>query len=178
MQDYIELAKKNGITLLEIGKCQFCEANTKRGIHECLEIFSLELDNINFNKKENQIYRFYLVDAHVLQHSEIHGRWNNHLHLSRLHLIFKYNVQWSYHLTSQLSDCLNKYKANKQDEFLYPPDIGNRGRITSVDIIKSYSRGSDVRPLLRQWAKEVYHTWTNSHDVVDSIATRFLNRKK
>ena len=178
MQDYIELAKKNGITLLDKGKCQFCQANTKRGIHECLEIFSLGLENIDFHKKENQVYRFYLVDAHVLQHAEIHGRWNNHLHLTRLHLIFKYNVQWYYHLTSHLSDCLNKYKANKQDEFLYPPDIRKRGRITSVDIIEQYSKGLDIKPLLRDWAKEVYETWDDSHDVVDIVATNFLNMKR
>ena len=46
MQDYIDLARKNGVTLLDNGKCQFCGANTQRGIHECLEIFNLGFQEI------------------------------------------------------------------------------------------------------------------------------------
>ena len=41
MQDYIDLAEKNGVKLVDFGNCQFCGAKTKRGIHECLEIFNL-----------------------------------------------------------------------------------------------------------------------------------------
>ncbi|MFZ1806223.1 MAG: DUF5946 family protein, partial [Cyclobacteriaceae bacterium] len=94
MQDYIALAEKNGVVLLDKGKCQFCGAHTQRGIHECLEIFNLGFQDIDFSNTENHIYRFWIVDAHTLQHPEIHGRWNNHFHLTRLHLIFKYDVQW------------------------------------------------------------------------------------
>lgn len=65
MQDYIELAKKNGVTLLDSGKCQFCGANTQRGIYEYLEIFNLGFQVIDFSNIENQIYRFLIVDAHT-----------------------------------------------------------------------------------------------------------------
>ncbi|MCL6265743.1 DUF5946 family protein [Flagellimonas myxillae] len=175
MQDYLELAEKNGITLIAKGSCQFCGANTQRGIHECLEIFALDLENMELHRKENQVYRFYLVDAHVLQHPEIHGRWSNHLHLARLHLIFNYKVNWYYHLTTQLSNCINKYKVGRQDEFLSPPDIHKRGKITSTDIVKAYSEKSDLMPLLKNWANEVYDAWEDSHKTVDGIATQFLN---
>ena len=90
MQDYIDKAKKNGVTLLGNGRCQFCDAETTRGIHECVEIFSLGFQMIDYSKIDNHLYRFLTVDAHTLQHPEIHGRWNNHFHLTRQHLIFKY----------------------------------------------------------------------------------------
>jgi len=66
MQDYIDLAEKNGVTLLDNGKCQFCGGNTKRGIHECLEIFNLGFQVIDFTNIENHKYRFLIVDAHTL----------------------------------------------------------------------------------------------------------------
>ncbi len=36
--------------------------------------------------------RFLSVDAMALQHCELHGPWNNHIHLARLFLIFEKNV--------------------------------------------------------------------------------------
>lgn len=176
MQDYIELAHKNGITLLDSGKCQFCNAETQRGIRECLEIFSLGFENIDFNDRENQMYRFLLTDAHVLQHPEIHGRWNNHIHLTRLRLIFHYQLKWYYSMTIQLSAVLKQYKTDHQDEFLIPPAIGNRGSITTIDIAKAYDEGLDVRELIRDWAFEVYKSWKNHHGTVDEIAKMFLEK--
>jgi len=58
MQDDIDLADKNEITLIDNGKCQFCGANTQRGIHECLEIFDLGFQISDFSNIENHTYRF------------------------------------------------------------------------------------------------------------------------
>ncbi len=177
MQDYLDLAEKNGVTLLDHGKCQFCGAHTRRGIHECLEIFNLEFSGIDFSSTENQIYKFLIVDAHTLQHPEIHGRWNNHFHLLRLHLIFKYKVKWTYHLSPKLSHYLNTYKVNKQDEYLIPPNTLKRGDITTTDIKKSAANGAECKNIIKAWAREVYHAWREHHRVVDNIAKGFLNRK-
>lgn len=119
MQDYINTAAKNGVTLLASGSCQFCGATTKRGIHECLEIFSLGF-KLDYSIATNHLFRFVSVDAHALQHPEIHGRWNNHFHLTRLHLIFQYKIKWNYKLSSKLSGHLNRYKAHKGNEHLEP----------------------------------------------------------
>jgi len=177
MQDYIDLAEKNGVTLLDNGKCQFCGANTQRGIHECLEIFNLGFQDIDFSNIENHIYRFLIVDAHTLQHPEIHGRWNNHFHLSRLHLIFKYDVKWTYEHSPKLSDYLNKYKVNRQNEYLIPPEKLKRGNITTTNIIENSTNESDCKDLIRKWALDVYDKWSNYHIVVDEIAMGFINRK-
>ncbi len=177
MQNYIDLAEKNGVTLLDNGKCQFCGANTKRGIHECLEIFNLGFQDIDFSNINNHLFRFLIVDAHTLQHPEIHGRWNNHFHLSRLHLIFNYNVKWTYDLSPKLSDYLNKYKVYKQDEYLEPPNVLERGDITTTDIIGSSSNQTERKSLIKDWALEVYNKWNTHHNKVDIIAREFLKRK-
>ncbi len=177
MQNYIDLAEKNGVTLLDNGKCQFCGANTKRGVHECLEIFNLGFQDIDFSNIENHLYRFLIVDAHTLQHPEIHGRWNNHFHLSRLHLIFKYDIKWTYKLSPKLSNYLNTYSVDKQDEYLIPPKILGRGKITTTDIIENSTNEIECKELIKKWALEVYGKWNAHYNVVDNIAKGFLNRK-
>ena len=175
MQDYIDFAEKNGVILLDRGKCQFCGANTKRGVHECLEIFNLGFQGIDFTKPENHIYRFLIVDAHTLQHPEIHGRWNNHFHLSRLHLIFRHKVKWTYNLSPKLSDHLNKYKTHKQDEYLTPPAVLNRGKITSTDVLQKAGNVHETKQIIEEWATEVYDKWKDYHHIVEEIAKNFLD---
>lgn len=170
------MAEKNGVTLLDKGQCQFCGAKTKRGIHECLEIFDLGFHEIDFSILENHIYRFLIVDAHTLQHPEIHGRGNNHFHLSRLHLIFVYGVKWSYELSPKLSDYLNNYKVHRQNEYLNTPERLQRGTITTTDIKEKSTNEKDCKELIRKWAWEVYEKWSIHHSIIDNIAKVFLNQ--
>lgn len=175
MQDYTEIAAKNGVALTNEGACQFCGARTKQGIQECMEIFNLGFQGVDFTKPENHIYRFLIVDAHTLQHPEIHGRWSNHFHLSRLHLIYKYDVKWTYRLSPKLSDYLNKYKVNRQDEYLNNPPQLKRGSITSADVQKASANAPKCKILIKNWAMEVYGAWDANHDIIDNIAIGFLN---
>ena len=175
MQDYIDLAEKNGVILINSGTCQFCGSNTTRGIHECMEIFNLGFQDNDYLKIENQVYRFLIVDAHSLQHPEIHGRWNNHFHLTRLHLIFKYKVTWTYKLSPKLSDYLNTYKVQNQNEYLNPPKALQRGNITASDILEKPRSEAEKKEWLTKWALEVYDIWRPNHAVVDEIAKDFLS---
>ncbi len=172
MKDYFEFAERNGVTLLDDGPCQFCGAQTKRGIHECLEIFNLGF-RLDFSNPENHIYRFQMVDAHALQHPEIHGRWSNHFHLTRLHLIIKYDVQWTYKLSPILSNHLNEYKVKKKNEYLNPQNPFERGAVNSTEILKGLSQ-EQRKELIKRWAFEVYHKWSPYHHVVDKLAVDFL----
>lgn len=176
MQDYINFAKKNGIQLLEKGRCQFCGAHTRRGVHECIEIFNLDIKHLDFSIPENHIYKFLIIDAHALQHPEIHGRWNNHFHLSRLHLIFKYHIHWTYNLSPKLSDCLNEYKARKPKEHLNPPNVFKRGAITSTDILRNPTTTKESKELIKNWALFVYNTWEAHQKTIDVIAIDFLKK--
>ncbi|TMU50732.1 DUF5946 family protein [Flagellimonas algicola] len=177
MQDYIAFAKKNEVVLMDRGNCQFCGANTRKGIHECLEIFNLGFQEIDFTNIENNVYRFKMVDAHALQHPEIHGRWSNHFHLSRLQLILKYDIQWTYRHSPKLSDYLNKYKIDHLNEFLIPPDLLNRGSITTTDVLEKSKNGEDCKQIINDWAREVYSSWSYYHSLADLIAKGFLNQK-
>ena len=72
----------------------------------------------------------------------------------RLHLIFKYGIEWRYELSSKLSDYLNKYKVYKKNEFLTPPKVLQRGNITTTDIQKKSTNEKDCKELIRKWTTE------------------------
>lgn len=175
MQNYIDFAKKNAVTLLDKGPCQFCGAETTRGVHECVEIFSIGFGRLDYSKPENHLYRFLSVDAHTLQHPEIHGRWNNHFHLTRQHLIFHYQIKWNYTLSPKLSDHLNKYKAGKSEEYLQPPGVLKRGNITTTDVLKMSANEAECQIIIKNWGEDVYHSWSKHHELIDKIALGFLN---
>jgi hypothetical protein len=117
------------------------------------------------------------VDAHALQHSEIHGRWNNHFHLTRLHLILKLDYKWDYNKSPLLSNYLNEYKKDKNNEILIPPKPMERGYITSIDILNNAKTESEFKELIKQWALTVYNSWANYHNLVDIIAKGFIDKK-
>lgn len=174
MQDYIQFAEKNGVALWDEGPCQFCGAATDRGVHECIEIFSLGFENLDLSRPEHHSYRFFIVDAHALQHPEIHGRWSNHFHLSRLHLIFCHGLQWSYALSPRLSAYLNGYKKHCPDECLTVPPVLQRGAMTSSSVRELAHASEACKQAIRDWAAAVHEAWHESHSVVDGIVGGFL----
>jgi hypothetical protein len=176
MQDYLDFAKKNGVELRDSGSCQFCGASTQRGVHECVEIFNLGFPCLDYTKPENHLFRFVCVDAHTLQHSEIHGRWNNHFHLTRQHLIFNYACNWSYKLSPKLSDHLNGYKKDNAEEFLKPPPLLERGKIRTTDVLLHTQTEEETKRWILKWGKEVYAAWCAYHSLVDDIAKGFLSK--
>lgn len=173
MQDFIDQATKNGVDLLKKGRCQFCGADYQRGIFECMENYSSGLLFFDFNDPKFHLYRFLSVDAHALQHPEIHGRWSNHFHLTRLHLILEKKQTWDYNKSPLLSDYLNKYKSNKPNEFLKAPLPLDRGEITAKDLTKS-TTAEESADLIAKWATEVYFSWRSNHGTVAEIADGFL----
>ncbi|CAM1346967.1 DUF5946 family protein [Tenacibaculum insulae] len=176
MQDYTDNAKKNGVVLIEKGKCQFCGADVEEGIKNCVDIsnqgFEYQIDFLDFN---NLIYKFLSVDAHTLQHSEIHGRWNNHLHLTRLHLIFKYKIKWTHQSTLKLSKSLNIYKKLHLDEHLTPPKPLERGLLSITDVVKKSKNEEEYKEMIKEWALEVYNCWERHHKTVGKIAEQYIN---
>ncbi|MBS9461284.1 hypothetical protein KIM67_02590 [Flagellimonas sp. 389] len=178
MQDYISFAEKNGVTLDSEGSCQFCGAKTAKGVHECVEIFNLGFSMIDYSKKENHFYRFLAVDAHTLQHSEIHGRWNNHFHLTRQHLIFEYGVFWDYNLSALLSDCLKVYKTKNPNEVLIAPSLLQRGKSTVLDVKNNTVDEISCKKSIKTWGRDVYQVWNAYHQIVDVIAKRFMDKNK
>jgi hypothetical protein len=176
MQDFIDQANKNGVTLLDNGMCQFCGAGYQRGIFECMDNYNNGLELLDFNNSENHLFRFLSVDAHALQHPEIHGRWNNHFHLTRLNLILDKEQTWDYKKSPMLSDYLNAYKLNRPNEFLTIPKPLARGSITARDLTKVTTTDECVE-LIRKWANEVYQAWSENHALVSQIADGFIEKR-
>lgn len=176
MQDFIDQANKNGETLLHHGRCQFCGADYQRGIFDCMEHYNNGLQLLDFGNSDHHQSRFLSVDAHALQHPEIHGRWSNHFHLTRMNLILDKKQQWDYQKSPLLSDYLNHYKSTRHDEFLALPKPLERGKITSKDLNEATTADKMVE-LIHQWAEEVYHVWRSSHSIVSKIADGFLDNQ-
>lgn len=177
MQDFIDQASKNNIILINKGNCQFCGGNYQNGVFECMDNYNLGLPLFDFNKKENHYLRFLCVDAHALQHPEIHGRWSNHFHLTRLHMIITKKIVWDYNKSTILSDFLNEYKINRPNEVLDPPQPCERGLITAKEV-NDVSSAEECIKKIKKWAIEVYNTWSSNHQIVSVIADELVHKKK
>lgn len=174
MQDFIKQAEKNGVILSKNGRCQFCGADFQNGIFDCIETYSNCTGLLDFNNPVYYTSRFLSVDAHALQHPEVHGRWSNHFHLTRLNLILEKKVEWNYKKSPLLSNFLNDYKQDKANEILVPPPQMKRGNLTAKDITK-VATPEDCVQLIADWAEGVYQSWKPYHDLVSKIAEGFLN---
>jgi len=174
MQDFIDQTDKNGVKLLDEGCCQFCGADYQKGIFDCMDNYNHGLQLLNFNDSEHLLPRFLSVDAHALQHPEIHGRWSSHFHLTRLHLILVHKQTWDYKKSPRLSDFLNEYKLNRSNEFLAVPKQLDRGKTTAKDLIKTTTANECVE-LIQKWADEVYLSWSSNHSIASQIADGFLD---
>ncbi len=64
----------------------------------------------------------------------------------------------------------------KVDEYLSPPEVLNRGKITTTDIL-NVSDEATCKEMIESWAHEVYKTWSSHHQTVDFIASKFMQSK-
>ncbi len=176
MKDFIDQAEKNNVKLLAKGKCQFCGATVQKGVFECMEIYNNGFELLYFDNTIYHIPRFLSVDAHALQHPELHGRWSNHFHLTRLNLILEKKVKWDYKKSPLLSNFLNEYKKSRLEEKLITPSEQKRGNITAKDIANTKIADECVQ-LINNWAIEVYNSWSQNHLLVSEIAEGFLTNR-
>jgi len=154
MQNYIDQAIVNGVEIVETGPCQFCGAKVQNGITACLNIYNNSIIDIGKDDPDIHTLRFLCVDAHALQHPEIHGRWSNHFHLTRLYLLVENKINWDYKKSPILSTHINRYKRLHLEEILQPPPIGRRGAITSLDI-SLVKDSPNFKTIVHKWAEEV-----------------------
>lgn len=172
MQTLEDYAKKNGIVLQGEGPCQFCGAPVIRGVFECHSNLHHITTILDYNNPSCYMTRFLSVDAMALQHCELHGPWNNHIHLARLFLIFEKNVAWDYTKTPLLSNIINQHKKNK-GPLLIPPPLQQRGQITTSDLLEAQDT-EECKMIVTRWAKAVYDSFSMHHGFISSIANTFI----
>ena len=175
MKTWKEQASKNGLAIEEDGNCQLCGAMTSKGLSECIYKSSMIIHKLEHNLGVKNMTIFLCVDTYALQHSEVHGRWNNHFHLSRLNLILNRKIQWNYKFSSILSHILDTYKLKNENEIIENLELKNRGLITVVDIQKT-KLDADYVKIVNKWALEVFEKYVNGHQIVNEISEIFLRK--
>ena len=179
MQKWIEQAAKNDLEIIEDGVCQLCGADTLHGLAECVETAGHVTHKISHAKGIEKMTIFLCVDAHALTHTEIHGRWNNHFHLARLHLILVDKVQWTYDYSSALSDVVDHYKKGRDQEIICSGrDAKNqkqRAKITVTDVDATQS-DEEYIDIVWRWADEVYTSFAHGHAIASHIAQLFKDK--
>lgn len=171
MQNIVQQAQKKGIELKDYGRCQFCGSNTKGGVFECFDVFNdLEIhfmDGIGLSQ-------FVFADAHCLQHSEVHGIWNNNLHLTRQYLMLEKEIAWEYSKTSRLSHILDLYKSSHPDILIPALPVQERGHLTVMDLIGLEQ--DELESMLLKWAYDVYRSYDRFHPSAKVVGDLFINK--
>jgi hypothetical protein len=175
MHDWQSYAAKHGIALQDTGPCQFCGARVSGGVAECHQNAHHITDLLDYNDPTNYLTRFLSVDALALQHYELHGSWNNYIHFARLVLLFEKNFEWNYTLTPLLSNVVNDYKRNRE-QFLSPPPAGQRGKLTTVDILATKAP-EECKAIVKAWAHGVYKAFYSYREEVEPIVSQFLAKR-
>lgn len=171
MQNIERQAQKNGVKLKRYGKCQFCGSNTNGGVYECFDIFNNMTSNFVDGKGLSQ---FVFADAHCLQHSEVHGKWNNNLHLTRQYLILERNIEWEYSKTPLLSDMMDKYKLSHPDALIPALPVLERGNLTVTDLVGL--KQDEFESMLLTWAIDVYHAYNQFHVIAKIVGDLYINK--
>jgi len=136
--------------------CRCCGAHVPNGVQGCFELYS-ELAVRPTAQAAPLAASTYRVNAHALQHPEIHGKTNNAAHLLWLCWLFEFGGDAS------LPGGPPWWRRGARGEVpvLSAPEI--RGAITVVDVAQATSPDEHLR-LSEQWARSVYNAWRMHHD--------------
>lgn len=158
MQDFRRHAARNGITIQENGPCQFCGAAVEQGVEACLQLLTELFDRARVEKDYAQAHLF-SVDAYALQHPELHGPLNNHVHLLSLCLMLERGASAA---IGSRKPAVEKFLAlGRSWPALDSPPAGRRGACTVKHLLDA---SADERaPLARRWAEDVWQAWQAHH---------------
>lgn len=108
------------------------------------------------------------VDAHALQHPELHGRFSNHVHLLSLCLMLERGASAS---IDSRQPAVEKFLALGRDwPPLDAPPVGSRGILTVRSVLAASP--SERPSLARQWAEDVWQGWQRHHPWVRRMLDR------
>ena len=176
MQNFREQARKNGVMIMDTGPCQFCGAAVTGGVEACLQLASAG-ENGDHAALQNSGTLFLAVDAHALQHAEIHGPWNNAIHLLRQHLMLERRIAWRYEKTPVLSNFLKDYRQRLDAKVPASPPLGQRGALTAADVARA-ATPDEYAALVRQWAEAVYAAFAAYHPWARGLADEMLRERR
>ncbi len=148
--------------------CQCCGAAVAEGVQGCWQLYA-GLSERSYGDPTYAGATFYGVDAHALQHPEIHGKKNNAAHLLRLHWIFTRNA---HAYANTVPRWWQAYLNGSVVPILDPPSA--RGDITVVQVAAAESAAA-YAAALQAWAKSVYAAWAIHHGWAEETLSGLLN---
>jgi hypothetical protein len=157
----------------DVGPCQFCGAVLEGSVHECVEIFELGFGGLEHISRQEHIFRFFIVDAHALQHPELHGRGSSHFHLARLVAVLDGGVVWEYSDSPRSSTVLDAHKTGVPNQRLAPPRTGERGTHNVSDVQAVRDDDTAYKAEIRAWARPIHSAWASEHEKVLPVVRRF-----
>jgi hypothetical protein len=137
-------------------RCSCCGAAVAEGVKGCFELFAA-VNMQGYGDATRGGATFYGVDAHALQHPEIHGKKNNAAHLLRLCWIFEHNAHAH---AGGVPAWWQRYLARSDIPLLDPP--AQRGALTVADAAHS-ATAEEYATCMRRWAEAVYAAWAPHH---------------
>jgi hypothetical protein len=136
--------------------CRCCGAQILNGVQGCFELYTqLSVQPIIQAAPLNA--STYRVNAHALQHPEIHGKTNNAAHLLWLCWLFEYGGD------AALAGGPPWWRRAARSEVPALAAPAFRGALTVVDVASATTPADHLR-LAEQWARAVYDAWQAHHD--------------
>ncbi|HVB99237.1 MAG TPA: DUF5946 family protein [Candidatus Dormibacteraeota bacterium] len=167
MQDFRRRSAGNGATTQNQGPCPFCGAMVEHGAQACLQLLAGLSERTRAEKPYAQAHLF-SFDAHALQHPELHGPLNNHVHLLSLCLMLERGASAG---IGSRQPAVEKFLAlGRQWPPIEAPPAGRRGTLTVKNVFEA---SVAERPrLAREWAGEVWKLWQPHHPWIRRMLDR------
>lgn len=156
MQTIEDYANKSGVVLQKEGHCQFCGSRVTGGVYQCFDVFHQIVGEASNPNDVRAAVQLIIVDAHALQHFEVHGVRNNNFHLLRLLGIYEHEMSsrigTDYSFLSPILDL------NISVPHLESPIAGNRGTLTITDVYEAIDNSHSVEAV-KNWGQDVFKAW-------------------
>ena len=154
-----ERAARRGIAIRESGPCQFCGAAVSGGVEQCLAWYA-DVSGRIFQDPAYAAVHLFGVDAHALQHPEIHGRSNNNFHLLSLGVMLERGGSAQ---AGQRRAFLDRTLSGEIPmPPLDPPPPLQRGAVTVADVYAA-ATPREHQAQVRAWARAVWDAWAQHH---------------
>jgi len=151
--------------------CHCCHARVREGLKGCFELF-LERCTLGYTQMEYRQAMFFGVDAHALQHPEIHGNRSSAGHLLRLHWIFERGQQ---DRAGRVPQWWQRYLEREEVPYLAPPPSDQRGDVTLThEALVAADTPREHAAAMQFWAWSVYQAWQRHHEWADDTLARVL----
>jgi hypothetical protein len=144
--------------MTHVSTCPYCGAAIPDGDADCQLLYAQFLYKL-YSNPDYAAVAFLTVDAHALQHPEIHGYKNNAFHLLRLCWQLEFGGDALYDRGPRWLQV--QFDGKVHVPRLEPPT--QRGAVTVADAMQAQTV-PELAALVQQWGQAVWEAWSPYHD--------------